>query len=129
MDEVTSPDDISEGDYQSLINYSVVLEDNFNRLTAMGTEYQKEMSNLQAMASILRKFPRLVGEQWYDYLGLQDSAKKSNVFPVLIDWLKSRRSTWEGMASVDVRKTNAFFGQQLAAEEIFGFSVVYLDRV
>ena len=113
MDEVTSPDDISEGDYQSLINYSVVLEDNFNRLTAMGTEYQKEMSNSQAMASILRKFPRLVGEQWYDYLGHQDSAKKSNVFPVLIDWLKSRRSTWEGMASVDVRKTtNAFFGQQ-----------------
>ena len=55
MEEVLSPCEISEGDYQGLLSYSVVLEDNFNRLTAMGTEYQKEMSNAAAMASVLRK--------------------------------------------------------------------------
>ena len=113
MEEVNSPDDIVDGDYQSLINYSVVLEDNFNRLTAMGMEYQKEMSNSAAMACILRKFPRVVGEQWYDFLVQQNEEKKLNVFPVLIEWLKSRRSTWEGMASVDAQRSNdnAFFVQ------------------
>ena len=112
MEEVTSPSEIAEGDYQALVNYSVVLEDNFNRLTAMGTEYQKEMSNASAMASILRKFPRVTGEQWYDYLGQQKSERKLNVFPVLIEWLKSRRATWEGMASVNVhRREDVFFVQ------------------
>ena len=111
MEEVNSPNEISEGDYQSLIDYSVVLEDNFNRLTAMGGEYQKEMSNSVAMDSILRKFPRVVGEQWFDYLAQQDNTRKLNQFPVLIEWLKSRRSTWEGMASVDVQrvKDSAFY--------------------
>ena len=45
MKEVSSPNDVSEGDYQGLIDYSVVLENNFNRLSAMGDKFQTEMSN------------------------------------------------------------------------------------
>ena len=56
--KVSSAFEVKEGDYEGLITYSNILEDNFNRLTAMGEGYQKEMSNSSAMASILRKFPR-----------------------------------------------------------------------
>ena len=117
MKEVSSPCEIVEGDYQGLIDYSVILENNFNRLTAKGEGYQKEMSNSSAMSSILRKFPRTVGEKWHDHLSQQTPDKKLNPFPVLIEWLKSRRETWEGMAAVNIGRSSggdesAFFGQE-----------------
>ena len=115
MKEVSLPCEISDGDYQGLIDFSTVLEDNFNRLTAMGEGYQKEMSNSTAMASILRKFPRVVGERWHDHLTVLEDEKKLNPFPALIEWLKSRRPTWEGMAAVNLEiyseSESSFFGQ------------------
>ena len=99
--KVSSASEVKEGDYQGLVKYSNILEDNFNRLTAMGKGYQIEMSNSTAMASILRKFPRNVGEQWHDHLIQRSPNEKLNPFPVLIEWLKSRRQTWESMAAVD----------------------------
>ena len=51
MQEVMSPGEIGEADYVNLLSYSVVLENNYNRLKVMG--YEHEMSNSTAMTSIL----------------------------------------------------------------------------
>ena len=59
----------------------------------------------RAMADILRKFPRSVGERWHDHLSIQSHDVKAKAFPVLIAWLISRKETWEGMATVDVGRS------------------------
>ena len=108
LKEVMSPGEISEGDYQGLIEFSVILENNFNRLAAMNLEH--EISNSSAMSLILRKFPRSVGERWYDHLSVQSSELKLKPFPILIEWLKSRKEPWQSMAAVDVSRSSGPFG-------------------
>ena len=62
MKEVMSQPTINDGDYKILVSYSLILENNFNRLKSMDLEH--EMSNTSAMSSIVRKFPRFTAEKW-----------------------------------------------------------------
>ena len=103
MQEVMSPGEIGEADYVNLLSYSVVLENNYNRLKVMG--YEHEMSNSTAMTSILGRFPRLVGERWHEHLSTKTDVEKAKPFPVLIEWLISRKEIWEGMATTDQGRT------------------------
>ena len=98
MEEVNAPGVIQEGDYGGLLKYSVVLESNYNRLKAMG--YEHEMSNTSAMTSIMRKFPTNIAERWHDHLSTQEGSDKVKPFPILINWLTSRKETWENMSAV-----------------------------
>ena len=50
-----SPKSIAEGDYKHLLSYCVILENNYNRLIAIGREH--ELSNITARTTILKKFP------------------------------------------------------------------------
>ena len=105
MEEVNSPSEIPEGDYEGLIMYTDVLRNNYNRLTAMGEGYEHEMSNSTAMTNVLRKFPRTIGERWHEHLSTQSRDLKAKPFPILIQWLQSRKEIWEGMAGVDVGRS------------------------
>ena len=64
-------------------------------------EYEHEMSNSTTMASILRKFPRSVGKKWHGHSCLKTGEEKAKPFPILIEWLISRKEIWEGMATTD----------------------------
>ena len=97
MQLVNSPGQIGEGDYGALLEYSVVLESNYTRLKNIGFEH--EISNSQAMTSILRKFPRDVAERWNDFLTGRSEDEKMKPFPVFVDWLKSRKETWDRMVT------------------------------
>ena len=66
MTEVNAPAAICEGDYQALISYSSILENNFNRLKSMDLDL--EMSNTSSMSMILRKFPNPVSEKWAEHI-------------------------------------------------------------
>ena len=121
MRDVMSPKEIGEAEYVNLLSYSVVLENNYNRLKVMG--YEHEMSNSTAMASILRKFPRSVGERWHEHLSAKTPEEKSKPFPILIEWLISRKEIWEGMATTDQgrsRSANSNYNQGLPACFICG---------
>ena len=102
LEEVLRPADIVDGDYKELLKYSVILESNFNRLTALG--YEHEISNTTQMSDIMRKFPLNIAERWHDHLATQPNEQKSKPFPLLIDWLKTRKETWENMAAIGVTK-------------------------
>ena len=118
MRDVMSPKEIGEAEYVNLLSYSVVLENNYNRLKVMG--YEHEMSNSTAMASILRKFPRSVGERWHEHLSSKTPAEKAKPFPILIEWLISRKEVWEGMATTDQgrsRNVNSHYQRTLSCYE------------
>ena len=74
MAEVRSPKPVAEGDYEGLVNYSNVLERNFNRLKSGGREH--EMSNSTVMTGIQKKFPRLIVEKWNELLSQQSEASE-----------------------------------------------------
>ena len=97
MKDVKSQSNIGEGDYRSLITYSLKLEHNFNRLSNLSLEH--EMSNTTAMSSVVHKFPRVIGEQWNEHLSAQTSSVKARPFPEFIVWLTSKREVWERMSS------------------------------
>ena len=105
MKEVMGPRAMSEGDYKGLLSYSVILENNFNRLKSIGLEH--EMSNTSAMASIMKKFPRSVAERWNDYLSERSVDSKAKPFPVFVDWMKTRKETWERMLAADSGRKDA----------------------
>ena len=121
MKEVMSPHVINDGDYKGLISYGVVLENNFNRLKSMSLEH--EMSNTSTMSLILRKFPRVVGEKWTEYLSLQALPIKAKPFPSFVAWLISQKEIWERMDAVDVtkgkshagRSSTSFYGEEFAS--------------
>ena len=100
--EVESPRAVAEGDYKSLLSYSVILETNYNRLKSMDMEH--EISNTVSMKSILKKFPRTVAEKWNDELSTKGREEKERPFPVFIEWLISRKESWERMAASDSGK-------------------------
>ena len=106
VEEVMSQADICEGDYKSLLQYSVTLESNFNRLVAMSFEH--EMSNTSSMTAIMKKFPRSIAERWHEHLSSRPSAEKVKPFPILISWLTSRKETWESMSVMEVDSREAF---------------------
>ena len=116
MKEVSSQSYIAEGDYSSLLEYSVCLENNFNRLSNL--DLLHEMSNSSTLSVVLRKFPRSVSEKWQEHLCSQDFSVKARPFLELVVWLASQRDIWEGMLAneqpkkgVDSNKLS-FFGYE-----------------
>ena len=97
MDEVMSPSVIKDGDYKSLIEYSKILRNNYNRLGNLKLEH--EMSNKSAMSLILRKFPRVIAEKWTEYLTSQSVDVKSKPFPNFVEWLNTQKDIWEGLVA------------------------------
>ena len=93
--EISSQDQICDGDYRALVSYSSVVERNHNRLKSLKLEH--EISNTQCMNAILRKFPRLVSEKWHEHLLSQDDTERVTPFPIFVEWLKSQKSMWECM--------------------------------
>ena len=85
-----------------LIAYSVVLEQNFNRLRSLDRLH--ELSNSSSMALMLGKFPSSVGEKWAEYIVAQDDSVKAKPFPTLIEWLVSQKEIWERVAAVEATK-------------------------
>ena len=102
MKEVMLQQTINDGDYKVLVSYSHVLENNYNRLKSL--ELEHEMSNTSAMSSMVRKFPRLIGEKWHEHLSLQVSSVKARSFAEFIVWLASQRERemWERMAASEI---------------------------
>ena len=115
--EVMSPREISEGDYDCLISYSQVLERNFTRLENLGLDH--EMSNTAAMSSIVKKLPRTVGENWAEHLTGQGDEVLAKPFPTFISWLQSQRAVWQIMSAANAstklstgnRRSSTFFGE------------------
>ena len=102
MTEVNAPAVICEGDYQALISYSSILENNFNRLKSMDLDH--EMSNTSSMSMILRKFPNPVSEKWAEHIVTQGKETKSKPFPEFISWLISQKQIWERVAAVEATR-------------------------
>ena len=69
MREVTSQSVIADGDYNSLSSYTDKLESSYNCQKNIHLEH--EMSNTASMNSILKKLPRLVGEDWFKFPSTQ----------------------------------------------------------
>ena len=102
MREVMLPHPIADGDYKGLLSYSVILENNYNRLKSINLEH--EVSNTSAMSAILKKFPRTVAEKWNENLSIKSVVEKAKPFPLFIKWLESQKEIWERMAASDVGK-------------------------
>ena len=60
LKEICEPDSISDNNYRSLVEYSTVLEHNYNRLWSMNLEH--EMSNHSIMWLIIKSFPCSIEE-------------------------------------------------------------------
>ena len=103
MKEVTSSHLIAEGDYNSLVAYSDILENNHTRLNNLG--FVHELSNTTTMSLIVQKFPRLVGEAWNVYLTGKTTEEQMKPFPLFVEWVKSQKIVWERMvATAEVGK-------------------------
>ena len=111
MNEVRAPRPIPDGDYQGLVSYSVVLENNLNRLRSMKREH--EMSNTTIMSEILRKFPRPVAEKWNEHLWSQEDDVQLQPFVEFVSWLESQRYMWERMLATEFSRRSArtFYGE------------------
>ena len=81
------------------LSYSQILERGYTRLKNLDLDH--EMSNTAAMSSIVRKFPRVVGEKWNEFLTGQEAAVVAKPFPTFITWLQSQRLVWERMSASD----------------------------
>ena len=102
LQEVMSQSTISEGQYYiSLVSYSNVLVNNYNRLLSLKRDSEHEMTNSSAMCTILQKFPRNVREKWEEHLITKDSSVKLKPFTEFISWLSSQREIWERMVSTE----------------------------
>ena len=99
MKEVMTQSFIQLGDYKSLVDYSHVLENNYNRLSSLGLAH--EISNTSTMSMIIRKFPRMTGEKWNEFLGGQSNDVQAKPFPKFVEWLVAQRGIWERMAAAD----------------------------
>ena len=102
MKEVTVQSVIEDGDYDGMLSYGSVLENNFTRLKKI--ELEHEISNSQAMSTIVNKFPRSVSERWHQCLSGKTSAEKTKPFPIFIEWLNSQREVWERMSAGEAVK-------------------------
>ena len=102
MKEVQAPSVIREGDYQGLISFTVLLENNFNRLKSMSLEH--EISNTTTMSSILQKFPLSIGEKWAEHLITLDNNIQCSPFPSFIKWLITQKQIWERVQAVSGSK-------------------------
>ena len=121
MAEVNDPSIICEGDYQGLVSYCSILENNYNRLKNMNLDH--EMSNTSSMSMILRKFPNSVTEKWAEFIVQQDSAVKTKPFPTFVLWLISQKKIWEHVAAVEttreesVKSSSHFTGAAKRSED------------
>ena len=97
VNEVNSQSPVLEGAYHLLVKFSDVLSRNYTRLVNLGLDH--ELSNTSAMYSIVRKFPRNVGEKWTEYISVQELSVKSKPFPTFIQWIAKQRPIWEQMGA------------------------------
>ena len=102
MSEVNKQAVIADGDYEGMLSYASVLENNHTRLKKI--ELEHEISNSQAMSRIVNKFPRSVSERWHEFLSGKEPAAKTKPFPVFIEWLDSQREVWERMSAAEAAK-------------------------
>ena len=70
MKEVLCTSAIKERDYNGLISYCTVLENNYTRLSNLNCGF--EMGNKITMSSIVLKFPNVVKEKWAEFISQQD---------------------------------------------------------
>ena len=110
MGQVKSQHVIVDDDYGSLVSFTDKIECNYTRLKNIDSEH--EMSNSSVMITIVRKFPRLIQENWNRHLCAQSSSVKLKPFDEFVVWLLSQREMWEKMCSLDVgRKSGrSFYG-------------------
>ena len=105
---------IVQGDYEGLLQFSVLIENSYTRLKNIDAEH--ELSNSQSMVAILKKFPRDVTERWSEHLSVKTADEKLRPFPVFVEWLRSRKETWDLMVATEGKKTKKdgggnFFGE------------------
>ena len=99
VNQIRQPDNISENNYRGLVNYSTILEQNYNRLLSMDLEH--EMSNHSIMSIIVKKFPCSIEERWHDHLLDRSPSEKAKPFPVFIQWICRQKQKWSSMISTD----------------------------
>ena len=118
--QVRDPDSLSENDYRGLVEYSTVLEHNYNRLTSMNLEH--EMSNHSIMSIIVKKFPCSIEERWHDHILDKSEEEKAKPFPVFIKWLSRQKEKWACMVSPEIEGGEvSFYGEDSRpAKECFG---------
>ena len=122
MEKVTSPKIEVEGDYNSLLLYSYLIERNCNRLISM--ELDHKMSNSTKIAMLLRKFPQSLMEKRAKCFAAQSNRDKAKPFPLLVKWLISMKEIWERMIFVNSSKGSkdqycSSFGDSFRCQLIF----------
>ena len=100
LEEVLTPDPISDSDYPRLISYTVTLENNYSRLSSMNAQH--EMSNTSTMSAIVSKFPKSVCEKWHEHILQKSDNEQAQPFPIFIEWLVVKKEIWECMVSTDI---------------------------
>ena len=113
--EVQHPNSISENDYQGLVDYSTILEHNYNRLLSMNLEH--EMSNHSIMSQILKKFPCSIEERWLDHLLDKSDMEKAKPFPVFVKWLAREKEKWSHMITPEIESEEVFHGHRTPEEK------------
>ena len=105
MSEVNAPSAICEGDYQGLISYCGIVQNNYNRLLNLKLDH--EMSNTSSMSTIVCKLPNSVSEKWAEFIVKQENTVKSKPFPTFVNWLVSQKEIWEHVAAVETNRGDA----------------------
>jgi hypothetical protein len=104
--QIREPDSISENNYQGLVDYSTILEHNYNRLVSLNLEH--EMSNHSIMSVIMKKFPCTIEERWHDHLLDKSAAEKAKPFPVFVEWLSRQKQKWSCMITPEMESVDVF---------------------
>ena len=107
--QIRDPDSISENNYRGLVEYSTVLEHNYNRLLSMNLEH--EMSNHSIMSVIVKKFPCSIEERWHEHLmdlqdveDQKDGGEKVKPFPVFMKWLSRQNQKCTHMTTPEMEE-------------------------
>ena len=110
VNQIRQPDNISENNYRGLVDYSTVLEQNYNRLLSLDLEH--EMSNHSIMSVIVKKFPCSIEERWHDHLLDRSPSDKAKPFPVFIQWLSRQKQKWSSMISTETDAMEVYYGEE-----------------
>ena len=110
--QIRDPDSISENNYRGLVEYSTILEQNYNRLLSMNLEH--EMSNHSIMSVIVKKFPCSIEERWHEHLldrkdEEQNDGETVKPFPLFMKWLSRQKQKWTQMISPEMEESESSF--------------------
>ena len=95
---------IRYSDFRSQVEFSCKMESHWARLKVMNLE--KEMGNSVTMDNLLGKFPMDVRKEWVNHLETLDKTRvrTEGEFEYLIQWLKTKKDSWEKLASIAERE-------------------------